>query len=301
MYVYINGEVQEAGAARLSVFEHGFMYGLGLFETFRIYNGHPFLLDDHFRRMESGLQWMNIAWTYDRETVLSQLQELLQANGWNNAYVRYNISAGSAALGISTEVYENPVVIIYMKPLPAPEDIQETSKTAEFLSIPRNTPETPERLKSHHYLNNIAGKRETGAGPGVEGLFLTEQGAVAEGIVSNIFWRRGDTLYTPSPETGILHGVTRAFVMQLAEKHGYYIREGRFSADHIRRAEEAFLTNSIQEIVPLRRIGTHRYHEAQWTAARLLQQEYASYRGLLWKAADIKGPGMDEGEGERLL
>ncbi|MFD2706346.1 aminodeoxychorismate lyase [Salibacterium lacus] len=297
MYVYINGEVQEAGDARLSVFEHGFMYGLGLFETFRIYNGHPFLLDDHFRRMEDGLRWMNIAWTYDREVVLSQLQVLMEANGWNNAYVRYNISAGPADSGISTEVYDNPVVIIYMKPLPAPEDMDEPSKTAEFLSTFRNTPETPERLKSHHYLNNIVGKRETGADPGVEGLFLTERGAVAEGVVSNIFWRRGGTLYTPSSETGILQGVTRSFVMELAQAHGYYVREGRFSADHVYRAEEAFLTNSVQEIVPLEAVGTSRYKEEQRTASRLLRKGYAAYRCFLWKAVEMKEPEREKERG----
>ncbi|SFQ20030.1 aminodeoxychorismate lyase [Salibacterium halotolerans] len=290
MYVYINGEVEEAGAARLSVFEHGFMYGLGLFETFRTYNGHPFLLDDHFRRMENGLKEMNISWTYDRQTVLSQLERLLEANGWNNAYVRYNVSAGPAALGMQAEVYDNPVVVIYMKPLPAPEEMQEPSKTGEFLRTTRNTPETPERLKSHHYLNNVAGKRETGAAPGVEGLFLTERGAVAEGVVSNIFWRRGDTLYTPSVETGILRGVTRSFVMKLAEANGYYVRQGRFSPGHVYRAEEAFLTNSIQEIVPLEAVGTCRYNEKQQTAARLLRKDYAAYRGCLWNAAEMKEP-----------
>ncbi|WP_026702315.1 aminodeoxychorismate lyase [Salibacterium aidingense] len=287
MYVYINGEIQEAGAARLSVFEHGFMYGLGLFETFRIYNGHPFLLDDHFHRMEKGLESMNIPWKYNRETILSQLHMLQKANGWKNAYVRYNISAGPGNLGLSTEPYETPTVIIYMKPLSPLKGKQTASKKAAFLTVPRNTPETPIRLKSHHFLNNILGKRETGPDPEVEGLFLTEQGFVAEGVVSNIFWRKGNALYTPSLQTGILDGVTRSLVMRIAEKHGYYLREGCFQPSHVIEAEEAFVTNSIQEIVPLTEIDTKVCYHKETTAVDLFQQEYALHRESLWKVADI--------------
>ncbi|RSL29322.1 4-amino-4-deoxychorismate lyase [Salibacterium salarium] len=288
MYVYINGDIQEAGDARLSVFEHGFMYGLGLFETFRINEGHPFLLDDHFRRMEKGLQWMNIVWEYNRENVLSQLQMLLKANNWNNAYVRYNISAGEDKLGLSTEPYRSPTILIYMKPMPKLQGKQAAAKSGTVVTIPRNTPETAVRLKSHHYLNNVLGKRETGNDPETEGIFLTADGYLAEGVVSNVFWIKGSVLYTPSLETGILDGVTRAFVIQLAKKHGMYVREGRFYPAHLYEADEVFVTNSIQEIVRLTAVDDYSWSDKKETSAiDLFQQEYAEYRRALWRAEEI--------------
>ncbi|WP_240377865.1 aminodeoxychorismate lyase [Bacillus piscicola] len=287
MYVYIDGDIEEAGAARLSVFEHGFMYGLGLFETFRIYNGHPFLLDDHFRRLEEGLREMNVSWVYDRQQVLEQVESLRKANAWDNAYVRYNVAAGTGMLGLTANEYTAPTIVIYMKPLPPAEEERTVVKTGRLLTIPRNTPETSKRLKSHHFLNNIAGKREAGDNPEVEGLFLNEAGKLAEGVVSNLFWVKDDTLYTPALDTGILAGVTRAFVLQAAEKHSVYIREGHFDAAHLYHADEVFVTNSIQEIVPFSAVDEHTFRNNCHSITALLQKEYAKGREKLWKAQDL--------------
>ncbi|MDQ0300983.1 4-amino-4-deoxychorismate lyase [Salibacterium salarium] len=288
MYVYINGNIQEAGNARLSIFEHGFMYGLGLFETFRVYDGHPFLLDEHFKRMENGLKWMNIVWEYDRNHVLAQVQMLLEANGWNNAYVRYNISAGEDNLGLSTEPYHSPTILIYMKPMPEAKAKLEAEKKGIFLTIPRNTPESAVRLKSHHYLNNVLGKREIGNDSEKEGIFLTADGYIAEGIVSNLFWIKGSTLYTPSLETGILNGVTRSFVIELAEKHGMDVREDHFTPAHLYEAEEVFVTNSIQEIVRLTAVNEHFWNRKKNPSMiDVFQQEYARYRHTLFCLDDM--------------
>jgi len=109
-------------------------------------------------------------------------------------------------------------------------------------------------LKSHHFLNNIEGKREAGPDPAVEGIFLTEDGFLAEGVVSNLFFVKGGKVFTPALETGILRGITRDFVLSLLEKHHIPYEEGFYRTEDLKLADEAFVTNSIQEIVSLSHI-----------------------------------------------
>ena len=209
MFIYVNGQIVTKEDARISPFDHGFMYGLGLFETFRVYDGHPFLLDDHLTRLHDGLNMLNISFFITRDEVMHILSRLLEANGYRDAYVRLNISAGVGDVGLQVDKYTAPTVIMYMKPVPTFAE----EKVCQTLRIRRNTPEGYIRLKSHHYLNNILGKWEIGKDAHVEGIFLTQDGFVAEGIVSNIFWAKDGVVYTPSVQTGILNGVTRMFVI----------------------------------------------------------------------------------------
>ena len=194
MLIYVNGQYVKASEARISPYDHGYLYGLGVFETFRIYNGHPFLLDDHYDRLIDALDTLQIKWTMTKDEVLLILKNLLIKNKLENAYVRFNVSAGIDEIGLQTEMYEEPSVIVFIKPLAAPGEVAE--KEGVVLKQVRNTPEGAARLKSHHYLNNILGKREIGNVVNKEGIFLTETGYVAEGIVSNLFCERGYFIYT---------------------------------------------------------------------------------------------------------
>lgn len=169
MYIYINGEIIPREKAQISVFDHGFMYGAGLFETFRTYRGHPFLLDSHLGRLNKGLRQLNIDRSFCREETNQIIQRLLNENKLENAYIRFNVSAGIGGIGLQTSSYTEPNVIMYMKSLQTGESLGE--KKAEWLRIRRNTPEGDERLKSHHYLNNLLAKREIGEDVQMEGLF----------------------------------------------------------------------------------------------------------------------------------
>ncbi|WP_209125622.1 aminodeoxychorismate lyase [Alkalihalobacillus sp. BA299] len=267
MYIYVNGEIVSSKDAKISVFDHGFMYGLGVFETFRIYEGHPFLMDDHFHRLRQSLQQLSINWVYNKEEISFILKQLLEKNNISNAYVRWNVSAGVGPLGLQVEPYEKPSTIVYVKPLP---ETLSYSKRGVLLKTKRNTPEGNERLKSHHYLNNIIGKKEVGSDIEIEGIFLTEEGFLAEGIVSNLFWVKHNVVYTPAIKTGILNGVTRQFVMSLLKQLGIKCREGFFRKSDLYEAEEAFVTNSIQEIVSLRDVdGRTSFHPDTPLATKL--------------------------------
>ncbi|MFK3939503.1 aminodeoxychorismate lyase [Alkalihalobacillus sp. NPDC078783] len=245
MFVYLNGKYVDESMATVSLFDHGFLYGLGLFETFRLYNGHPFLLDDHFQRMGDGLEQIGIDWTIPKDRAIEILQELARINKIEDAYVRWNVSAGDEGLGLYTGRYLEPTVAVMMKPLPS----LDRSKAMTMLKLPRNTPEGDYRLKSHHYLNNVLAKKELGSMLNTEGIFLTQEGWIAEGITSNIFWVKGDTVYTPSLDTGILDGITRQYVKALLNKKGISLTEGLYPQEVLLKADAVFLTNSIQEIV----------------------------------------------------
>jgi 4-amino-4-deoxychorismate lyase len=285
MYVYINGDIVHKDEARISPFDHGFLYGLGVFETFRTYDGHPFLLDDHLERLNDSLQETNIAKVFTRDEVKEILYRLLEVNGLRNAYVRLNVSAGIGDIGLQTAAYGAPTIIMYMKPLSAPSFTK--GKVGIILKTRRNTPEGTERLKSHHYLNNMIGKREIGSRADAEGIFLNEQGYVAEGIVSNIFWVKNETVYTPAIRTGILNGVTRQFVLAMLRALNIAYEEGFYPLTHLQQADEIFVTNSIQEIVPIYQIGDRAYPGADGIITSLLQKHYKRFTPFLWTRQEL--------------
>ncbi|AGT30529.1 4-amino-4-deoxychorismate lyase [Geobacillus genomosp. 3] len=285
MYVYVNGEIVPHEEARLSAFDHGFLYGIGLFETFRTYGGHPFLLDDHLERLNCGLSGLRIDRQFGRAEAVDIIERLLRANGLHDAYVRFNVSAGIGGLGLSVERYLRPTVIVYMKPLPpsAPRE----GKEGIVLTTRRNSPEGDERLKSHHYLNNIIGKWELGNRPHAEGIFLNHEGAVAEGIVSNIFWVKDGVVYTPALSVGILNGITRQFVIALLEQLHIPVEEGVYPLSHLQEADEVFITNSLQEVVPLHRIGHRVYLGKNGPVTCVLQHHYRYFTDTLWTRNEL--------------
>lgn len=287
MYVYINGQFAKKEEVTISPFDHGFLYGLGVFETFRVYNGHPFLLDDHLDRLNAGMKMLNIEAAFTRGEVLRILNELLAKNGYSHAYIRFNVSAGNGEIGLQTDSYSQPNVIVFSKPLPAPEVMAE--KKAILLEINRNTPEGTERLKSHHYLNNVLAKREIASATDSEGIFLTKEGFLSEGIVSNIFWYRDGILYTPDIETGILNGITRRFVIAMAREAGLDVREGFYNQEEAESADEMFLTNSIQEIVPVTSFSGVYYPGKEGQIVKTLYRHYEAHRETLWSRTHLDG------------
>jgi len=255
MVIALNGKLVPDKEAFVSVFDHGFLYGMGLFETFRTYGGKPFLLAAHLRRMEGACQEIGLDYVPDEARINRLVGDLLAANGLTDAYFRLSVSAGEDALGLSDHPYTRPTEVLYVKPLPSRNaELYRSGRWLQLLRLGRNTPEGSCRFKSFHYMNPILGKRELTRYPwarGAEGLFLDRNGFVAEGLVSNIFWVSGGELLTPSLDTGILPGITREWVLETCRREGMEVREGRFPLQSLLTADEAFLTNSIQEIVPV--------------------------------------------------
>ncbi|WP_027092170.1 aminotransferase class IV [Cohnella thermotolerans] len=291
MKLLIDGQLRSSEEAVISVYDHGFLYGMGLFETFRTYGGKPWLVERHARRLAEGCRMLGFAYAPDADRMAESSARLLEANGWEDAYIRWSVSAGEGAVGLPAEDYRQPREIVYAKPLAPDEPSTRAGKTLRLLRLRRSGPEGEVRLKSFHYMNNILAKRELAAGgaaPGTEGLFLDANGYVSEGLVSNVFWLRDGVLYSPSPEAGPLAGITAGFVRELARTRGIRCEEGLFGWEHLLGADEIFLTNSIQEIVPVAALEAEDGSAAKrWAEAgkltRHLMNDYrqAAERGTL--------------------
>ncbi|WP_217597014.1 aminotransferase class IV [Cohnella sp. GbtcB17] len=255
MKLLLDGQLTDSREAVISVYDHGFLYGMGLFETFRTYGGRPWLLHRHAERLAGACEALGISYRPDPEAMAAGVARLLEANGLADAYIRWSVSAGSGEVGLPAGEYEAPREIVYAKPLGSDDPATRPGKTLRLLRLRRTRPEGGGlRLKSFHYMNNIAAKRELragGASASTEGLFLNERDEVVEGLVSNVFWVRDGVLYTPSLDTGPLAGVTRAFVLEQARSAGLVCYEGSYAWDDLLGADECFVTNSIQEIVPV--------------------------------------------------
>ena len=249
MRCWMNGSYMEATDLRISPFDHGFLYGLGFFETFRTYGGKILFFEAHMERLRGALNQYRIHMPYTPNEILEVVRQLDERAGSQDGYFRLNVSAGEHGIGLQPNAYLNPTVIIFRKELLVTRRGQE--KTAQWLETPRNSPEQGVRVKSHHYGNNVLGRFELPSLAIKEGFFLTEEGYVAEGVTSNIFWAINDILYTPSLETGILPGITRQWVIQKAKKLGIQVEEGLFTRSDVEWASECFITNSVQELVPI--------------------------------------------------
>lgn len=274
MQVYINGEIVPADQATVSVLDHGFLYGIGLFETVRVYQGRLFLWKEHFARLSAGLLALRIKAAWSAEELEACILQTVAANGLRDAYVRISITAGAEGVGLATEDYSRPSLFIFVKEV-APLTEPPRPKRLQILSIPRQTAEGHVRFKSHNYLNNALARLEIGNQADVEGLFLTGDGFLAEGIVSNLFWVRAGQLYTPSEETGILDGITRRHVIRLAGRLGIPVHAGIYLPDELLRADEAFVTNSIQEIVPVSSVDGRELPSAYGEITRALRLAYS--------------------------
>lgn len=250
MEAWKDGQLFKASELTVSAYDHGYLYGLGFFETFRTYNGKVFLWDEHWLRLSEALADFSITMPYEKQTILEAVHVLTEANNGVNGYFRLNVSAGIHDLGLQPSNYQQPTVILFRKPL-APM-MRGKEKTATWLKTVRNTPESSIRHKSHHFANNVQARFELDSLANQEGFFINEAGFVAEGITSNIFWVRDGKVYTPSIETGILNGTTRKWILKNCPID---IAEGLYTKTHLESADEVFITNAVQELVPIKSIG----------------------------------------------
>lgn len=272
MLCWMNGEFIRAEDLMVSPFDHGFLYGAGFFETFRTYEGHVFLFEAHMERLKSALKEYKISMPFNDAEILTIVKILNEDANNTDGYFRLNVSAGVHDIGLAPSVYETPNVILFRKELPSV--VRRTEKAGVWLETPRNLPESAVRQKSHSYLNNVRGRLELSSLKELEGLFVTNEGFVAEGVTSNVFWVKDGALFTPAIETGILPGTTRAFLMKLAEEVGTKVNEGLYPKRVVEEADEVFVTNAVQELVPLRQLAAIQLPGAQGVVYQTMHDLY---------------------------
>ncbi|MEI4771491.1 aminodeoxychorismate lyase [Psychrobacillus sp. FJAT-51614] len=250
MDAWKDGQYYRADELTISPYDHGFLYGLGFFETFRTYNGQVFLWEEHWSRLSSALEDFRITMPFENDIIIQAVEALTAENNGADGYFRLNVSAGVHDIGLQPNSYERSTVILFRKPLHnVPRG---TEKSAVWLQTVRNSPESGIRHKSHHYANNIHARFEVPSLASIEGIFLNSEGFIAEGITSNLFWVKDGKLYTPSLETGILAGVTRDWIIKNSP---IVVEEGLYKEDTLNEADEVFITNAVQEIVPIKNLN----------------------------------------------
>lgn len=271
MYCFMNGEYMPAEELRISPFDHGFLYGLGFFETFRTYQGKPLFLELHYARLLQALTTYRITMPYTLSEVADIVAKLVEFEGGQDGYFRLNVSAGEHDIGLRPQFYDKPTVIMFVKPLRLAEP--HTEKTLRWLTTIRNSPEQTERYKSHHYGNNVLARFEMPSLATEEGIFVNAAGHIVEGVTSNIFWVKDGQVYTPSLATGALGGITRQLIMNIVPTI-----EGEFTKRALEQADECFVTNAVQELVPIKSLDGILFEGATGST---YQQLYTAYQQLL--------------------
>lgn len=272
MLCWKNGEYIDSSELTISPFDHGFLYGLGFFETFRTYDGRVPFFKEHYARLMETLAMYRIELAYSEEDLLEVVQQL-QASTVGDGYFRLNVSAGVHDIGLAPSEYKEPTVIFFRKPLM--ERPQGQEKELRWLKTVRNTAEGDVRVKSHHYGNNVQARFELPNLAHYEGVFRTADGHIAEGITSNIFWVKNAILYTPSLEAPILNGITRQKVVQLAKELGMQVQEGLYDKEALLQAEECFCTNAVQELVPISHIEGKKFLGCEGAIYQTLHTAYS--------------------------
>jgi len=255
MWIYLNNRFVAEREALVPVFDQGFLYGDGLFETLRAYKGKIFLLSEHLRRLQQGAKKLDIV--IPRVEHLEQcLYETLSRNALCNAMIRITITRGIHRWGEVKNRDAPPTLVIFARQFNGhPEKLYKNGIAACIATTRRNakTAQDP-AIKSISFLNNVLAKREATALSAQEAILLNPDGFLAEGSVSNLFWVCAGTLYTPGKSVGILEGVTRGVVLKLAKKEKISVAEGFYRKSVLYKSDEAFLTNVGFDLVPLTRV-----------------------------------------------
>lgn len=274
MYVYLNNGIVKASDAKISVFDHGFLYGDGIFETMRAYDGVIFMFDEHLTRLYRSASFIGLDIKRSISDIKIAIYETLSVNSLLNAYVRLSISRGYGPIGIDPDLCkENTFVIIANDFKSYPNSYYLEGIDMIVSSVRRNSAEALNpKIKSLNFLNNILAKIEAKKMQAMEALMLNMDGFIAEGTISNIFFVRDEVLYTPSLSCAILDGITRGVVIDLAIKNGIRLVEGQFTVEELFSASEVFITNSSMELMPVKKVNDKKYPAGK--ICNLLHKKY---------------------------
>jgi branched-chain amino acid aminotransferase len=261
--VWINGRLYDKADAKVSVYDHGLLYGDGVFEGLRSYGGNVFKLERHLDRLYESALAIRLKIPIEREALAKAVNETLHVNSIADGYIRLVVTRGAGSLGLDPNRTSDPQVIIITDYISLyPQELYDKGLEIVTVSIPRNhAAALSPRIKSLNYLNNILAKLEGLQAGCSEALMLNLKGEVAECTGDNIFLVRGGALLTPPVDAGILEGITREAVMELARTKGIEVREIALTKHDVYVADECFLTGTAAEVIPVvkvdgRSIGT---------------------------------------------
>ena len=253
--VMVNGRIGSEQDAVIPVFDHGFLYGEGVYETMRTYNGRPFLYDRHMRRLRRSADMIALQVPFSDEALAARIQETMRAAHLDGAeaYIRVLLTRGVGDLTYDLRATPNPSVVIIVKPqVDPPPEAYEQGVPVVIVSIVRNHPASVNpMIKSNNLMNSALAMQEAYRSGGFEGVMRNYRGELSECTTSNLFVVKGGAALTPPLESGLLPGITREFVFDLGRETGIPVREQVLRDEDLFGADEAFLTSTTREAVPI--------------------------------------------------
>jgi len=266
--VNVNGRVSDQEHAVISIFDHGFLYGEGVYETLRTYNGQPFLFDRHVRRLRKSADMLALAVPLTDLQIDARFRETMRTAGLGDgpgreAYIRILVTRGIGELTYDPAATPTPSIVVIVKPhVDPPREVFERGVTVALVPIVRNHPGSVNPLiKSNNLLNNALAMQEAFRRGGFEGVMRNYKGELAECTQSNLFIVKNGAAITPPIDAGLLPGITRAFLFEVGAEAGIPVREAVLHDEDLFGADESFLTSTTRELVPIvqvddRKIGT---------------------------------------------
>lgn len=254
--IYINGQIVPQENAKISVFDHGLLYGDGVFEGIRAYNGKVFMLDQHLDRLYDSATAISMKIPITKEEMSNAIKKTMAANNLMDSYIRLVVTRGVGKLGLDPNKCAIPQIIIITDTIELYSKVlyEKGLDIVTVTTIRNHFSALDPKIKSLNYLNNILAKLESIQAGAGEALMLNKDGYVAECAGDNIFILKNNTLFTPPSSAGILIGITRNVVMELAAKMGIQVKEELMTRYDLYIADECFLTGTAAEIIPVVKI-----------------------------------------------
>ncbi len=266
-FVNVNGRISDGEHAAISVFDHGFVYGEGVYETIRTYNGEPFLFDRHLQRLRRSAEMILLDVPFGDDEFLRRAIDTMAAARLGHrghepaaeAYIRILLTRGIGDLTYDPAATPSPSLVIIVKPLPVPAASEfERGVKVCMVDIIRNHPRSVNPLiKSNNLLNNALGMQQALRKGGVEGVFRNYRGELSECSQSNLFVVKGGVVRTPPLDAGLLAGITRQFVFELGKSVGVKVEEALLKDRDLFDADEAFFTSTTKELMPIVQVDEH--------------------------------------------
>jgi branched-chain amino acid aminotransferase len=255
-FVNVNGQISSGEQAAISIFDHGFLYGEGVYETLRTYNGEPFLFDRHMQRLRESAAMLMLDVPFSDAEFLQRSLDTMKAAGLagpNQAYIRILLTRGIGELTYDPAATPTPSLVIIVKPLPVPADKDfENGVKVCMVDVIRNHPQSVNPIiKSNNLLNNAMCMQQAMRKGGVEGVFRNYRGELSECSQSNLFIVKNGVVRTPELNAGLLSGITRAFVFEIGQGVGVKVEEALLRDDDLFNADEAFFTSTTKELMPI--------------------------------------------------
>jgi len=256
--IYIDGKFFPKSQAKISVYDHGLLYGDGVFEGIRAYDNVVFKLKEHIRRLYESAHTIMLPIPINQEQMIKAVLTTLRKNKLRDSYIRLVVTRGVGDLGLDPRKCPKATIIIIAHPMISLHSKEQREKgiTAMVTWVKRDPVDsTSHEVKSLNYLNSILAKIESNVAGVDEAICLDKTGFVCEGVAENVFIVEGGEVITPPTSTGALPGITRKAVMELAEKLGYTVVERNVTPNELFTADEVFLTGTAAEITPVREVN----------------------------------------------